>query len=185
MHPVPIHLEVFRAALRLCRRRGGWTFRPDEIVRLLPSLNASSVRTHIVSRCCVNAPRNHPHTWDYFKRVERAVYEIRPKHRRVAAEQPKPATKLGKSRVAYHAGRRPLGGVVHAIVARDGAWFVAECLEVAVVTQGRSLDETAEALREAVALHLDGEDTAALGLTASPRLVLQYETSVVGRGAPA
>lgn len=185
MRPVPIHLEVLRAAVRLCRRRGGWTFRPDEIVRLLPSLNASSVRTHIVSRCCVNAPRNHPHAWDYFKRVERAVYEILPKHRRVPAEPRRPATEVGETKPAYRTRPRSLGGVVHAIVVRDGAWFVAECLEVAVVTQGRTLDETAEALREAVALHLDGEDTTALGLTRSPRLVLQYETSVTGRGAPA
>lgn len=185
MRPAPIHFEVLRAALRLCRRRGGWTFKPDEIVRLLPSLNASSVRTHIVSRCCVNAPRNHPHAWDYFRRLERAVYEILPKHRRVAVEPPESATKVGETKAAYHVRRRTLGGVVHAIVVRDGAWFVAECLEIAVVTQGRSLDETAEALQEAVALHLEGEDPAALGLTAAPRLVLQYETSVAARGAPA
>jgi len=185
MRSTPIHIEVLHAALRLCRSRGGWTFRPDEIVRLLPSLNASSVRTHIVSRCCVNAPRNHPHAWDYFKRLERAVYEILPKHRRAAAEARKPATNVGETRPVYHVRRRALGGVVHAIVVREGPWFVAECLEVAVVTQGRSLDETAQALREAVALHLEGEDAAALGLTASPRLVLQYETSVAGRGAPA
>jgi len=185
VRPTPIHLEVLRTALRLCRRRGGWTFRPDEIVRLLPSLNASSVRTHIVSRCCVNAPRNHPHAWDYFRRVERAVYEILPKLRRAAAERSSPVTQVGETKAAYHARRRALGGVVHAIVARDGPWFVAECLEIAVVTQGRSLDETAEALREAVALHLEGEDPATLGLTAPPRLVLQYETSVAGGGAPA
>lgn len=69
-------------------------------------------------------------------------------------------------------------GRLHAIVVRDGAWFVAECLEIAIVTQGRSLDETVEALREAVALHLEGEDTAAHGLTAAPGLVVQYETEL-------
>jgi len=185
MRRVPIHSEVLQAALRLCRRRGGWTFRPDEIVRLLPSLNASSVRTHIVSRCCVNAPRHHPHAWDYFRRVERAVYEISPKYRRLAAKADEPATKVGEAGATYHVRRRGLGGVVHAVVVREGRWFIAECLEIAVVTQGRTLDETAEALQEAVALHLDGEDAAALGLIASPRLVVQYETSVTGRGAPA
>ena len=69
------------------------------------------------------------------------------------------------------------------MVVRDGAWFVAECLEIAVVTQGRSLDETAEALQEAVALHLEGEDAAALGLIPSPRLVVQYETSLADSGS--
>ena len=184
MRPTPIHIEVLHAALWLCRSRGGWTFQPNEIVRRLPSLNASSVRTHIVSRCCVNAPRNHPHAWDYFKRIDRGVYEILLKHRRVVAASPRPATAVGEPRAVYHPARRALGGVVHAVVVRDGKWFVAECLEIAVVTQGRSLDETAEALREAVALHLEGEDAAALGLVSAPRLVLQYETSVAGGGSP-
>jgi predicted RNase H-like HicB family nuclease len=67
---------------------------------------------------------------------------------------------------------------LHATIIRDGAWFVAECREIAVVTQGRSLDAVAEALREAVALHLQGEDAAALGLTATPRIFLRYETEL-------
>lgn len=36
--------------------------------------------------------------------------------------------------------------------------FVAECLEIPVVTQGATLDEVAANLREAVALHVEGED---------------------------
>ncbi len=74
-----IHNEVLSAARRLCRERRGWTFKPEELVRALPDLNASSVRTHIVSRCCVNAPKNHPHKWDYFQRIRRGVYEILPR----------------------------------------------------------------------------------------------------------
>jgi len=58
--------------------------------------------------------------------------------------------------------------------------FVAECLEVGVVTQGRSLDETLSHLREALGLYLDGEDMARLGLSPSPRLVLTYETQAIG-----
>jgi len=42
--------------------------------------------------------------------------------------------------------------------------YVAECIEVAVVTQGETLDEVMSNLREAVALHLDGEDLADFGL---------------------
>ena len=183
MREAPIHVEVLKAAVRLCRRRGAWNFRLDEIVRLLPQLNPSSVRTHIVSRCCVNAPRNHPHTWDYFRRIARGTYVILPKHRR--ASQEVSALAVAEARATYHAASRPPRDTVHAVVVREGAWFVAECLEIAVVTQGRSLDEAADSLREAVALHLDGEDTAALGLVPSPRLVMQYETSVRDGGAPA
>ncbi|NJP11586.1 MAG: type II toxin-antitoxin system HicB family antitoxin [Leptolyngbyaceae cyanobacterium RU_5_1] len=42
--------------------------------------------------------------------------------------------------------------------------YVAECQEISVVTQAESLDEIAQNLREAVALHLDGENLAEFGL---------------------
>jgi predicted RNase H-like HicB family nuclease len=53
--------------------------------------------------------------------------------------------------------------------------YVAECLEIPVVTQGRTLDEVARNLQEAVTLHLDGEDLATLGLAASPTVVVTME----------
>ena len=53
--------------------------------------------------------------------------------------------------------------------------YVAECLEIPVVTQGRTLDEVTQNLQEAVALHLEGEDLAALGLAASPTEVVTME----------
>ena len=48
----------------------------------------------------------------------------------------------------------------------DESGYVAECLNLAVVTQGRTLDETVANLREAIALHLEGEDLAEFGLVA-------------------
>jgi len=53
--------------------------------------------------------------------------------------------------------------------------FVAECVEIAVVTQGRTLDETIGNLKEAVALHLKGEDPANFGLYDHPALVVTME----------
>ena len=53
--------------------------------------------------------------------------------------------------------------------------FVAECLELAVVTQGATLDETVANLREAVALYLEGEDLAALGLAPAPTVLISME----------
>jgi len=55
--------------------------------------------------------------------------------------------------------------------------WVAECVEVPVVTQGATLDEVTANLREAVGLHLDGEDLAALGLSADPTVVVTLELS--------
>ena len=40
----------------------------------------------------------------------------------------------------------------------DESGYVAECLNLAVVTQGKTLDETVQNLREAIQLHLEGED---------------------------
>jgi hypothetical protein len=172
-----IHDEVLRAAGRLCRERRGWTFTPTEVVRALPDLNESSVRTHIVSRCCVNAPKNHPHKWDYFSRVRRGVYEIRRAYRREKETGRLP--RVAERPATY--GSAPLRDSVHATVWRGERAYVAECWEVAVVTQGNTLDEVVSNLREALALHLEGEDLGALGLARSPRLVVTYE-STLGNG---
>ena len=177
-----VHAEVLRAAQRICRERGTWTFTPDEIVRALPDLNASSVRTHVVSRCCINAPKNHPHKWDYFRRVRRGVYEIAPPFRGVREQNN--SLRVAESATAYRA--TPLRDSVHALVSRGTIAFTVECLEVAVVTQGRTLDEAVSNLREALALHFDGEDLDAFGLVASPKLVITFEDSLEhGPTAPA
>jgi predicted RNase H-like HicB family nuclease len=193
--PMPVHDQVLETARRMCRERGGWRFSPDEVVRALPHLNASTVRTHIVSRCCVNAPAHHPHRWGYFRRVGRGVYEILPAHRRRAPAHKAgtPADRDGKAagragvrrggrtRVAETAGSygsrpaAPPRDTVHAVVTRSRDWYVAECLEVAVVTQGHTLDELVANLREAVGLQLEGGDAARLGVGAVPRIALTYE----------
>ena len=54
-------------------------------------------------------------------------------------------------------------------------YYVAECLEVPVVTQGKTIDETLANLREAVELHLEGEDLESLGLASSPALLVTME----------
>ncbi len=53
--------------------------------------------------------------------------------------------------------------------------YVAECPEIPVVTQGKNLDEVARNLREAVGLHLEGEDLAELGLAPSPSILVTFE----------
>jgi predicted RNase H-like HicB family nuclease len=53
--------------------------------------------------------------------------------------------------------------------------FVAECVEIPVVTQGATLDETIANSREATGLHLDGEDLAEMGLASNPTVVVTME----------
>ncbi len=62
----------------------------------------------------------------------------------------------------------------------EDGWYVADCQEIAVVTQGRTLDETMANLREAVEVHLHGENLEELGLAPHPKVVvaLQLEPAV-------
>ena len=48
--------------------------------------------------------------------------------------------------------------------------YVAECIEIPVVTQASTLDEVTQNLQEAVQLHIEGEDLAELGLNANPTI---------------
>ncbi len=53
--------------------------------------------------------------------------------------------------------------------------YVAECVEIPVVTQGKTLDEVTANLKEAVELHLQDEDLSALGLASRPTLLVTFE----------
>lgn len=65
---------------------------------------------------------------------------------------------------------------IHVIIipGEEGGYF-AECMEISVVTQGKTLDEVSQNLVEAVSLHLDGEDPAEFGLISKPCLSVTFE----------
>ena len=69
--------------------------------------------------------------------------------------------------------------MVHAVITESEGLYVAECLEVAIVTQGASVDETLHNIREALELYMEEEDPALLGLAASPRLSITLEATSV------
>ena len=69
----------------------------------------------------------------------------------------------------------PLQHTIKAFIRRGDRYYVAECLEIAVVTQGVSIDETIANLREAVSLHLEGEDLSEFGLAPNPTLLVTME----------
>ena len=68
---------------------------------------------------------------------------------------------------------------IKAVIRRGDTQYVAECLEIPVVTQGKTLDEVIANLQEAVALHLEHEDLAELGLAPHPSLVVTLECEPV------
>jgi len=64
----------------------------------------------------------------------------------------------------------------------DESGYVAECVEIAVVTQGNTLDEVVNHLKEAVSLHLEGEDSKEFGLVEKPILSIIYELGKIADG---
>ncbi len=85
----PIHVQVLDAACQVARADG--IFRMADVAKALPHLNAGTVRTHVASRCCVNAPSHHQSRYQYFRAIRRGVYSIEPgfraPRRRQAASQ--------------------------------------------------------------------------------------------------
>ena len=181
--------QVLAAAQRLCETRDDWTFTPAEIVRALPGVNQATVRTEVTGRCCVNAPDHHARRWPYFRRMARGRYRIEPAFReRPATPDVTPYAGARRSAVPRAAESTPAYGeenikardTIHAVVTESEGWYVAECLELVVVTQARSFDDLLVNLREALALHVEGEDPAWLGLSSAPRLSVSYETAPLG-----
>ena len=76
----PIHIQVLEAACALAN--ADWTFRVADVTGALPHLNPGTVRTHVASRCCVNAPPHHASRYRYFRALHRGVYRIEPAVRR-------------------------------------------------------------------------------------------------------
>ena len=67
---------------------------------------------------------------------------------------------------------------IKAFVRRGEKQYVAECVDIAVVTQGTTLDETLANLQEAIALHLEGEDLSELGLASDPAVLVTMEAEL-------
>ncbi len=127
-----IRERVLEVALLMCRGRKGWVFRPAEVVAALPDLNPGSVRTHVMSRCCVNAPAHHSHRWPYFRRVRRGAYEILPRMRRQTIRKDLRRTT-----------RTPDAPVIQVDVREETGTYVAESASLPRTVEGPTLDALA------------------------------------------
>jgi len=64
-------------------------------------------------------------------------------------------------------------------VFRGETRYVAECLDLPVVTEADTLDELTSNIREAISLHLEGEDLAELGLSSDPTILVTMELGAI------
>jgi predicted RNase H-like HicB family nuclease len=78
-------------------------------------------------------------------------------------------------RTRFRAMRR----TIQVRIFRGETKYVAECLDLPVVTEADTLDELASNIREAIGLHLEGEDLAELGLAPDPTILATMELDAV------
>lgn len=65
--------------------------------------------------------------------------------------------------------------IIQVRISKGEKYYVAECLDLPVVTQGLTLDDLASNLKEALSLELEGEDLARYGLAADPSVLASFE----------
>jgi len=65
--------------------------------------------------------------------------------------------------------------IIQVRISKGSTYFVGECLDLPVVTQGKTLDELAENLKEAIALQLEGENPADFDLVEKPCVLASFE----------
>jgi len=65
--------------------------------------------------------------------------------------------------------------IIQVHISKGDKYFVAECVDLPVVTQGKTLDELSKNLEEAIALQLEGEDPADFNLVEKPLVLASFE----------
>jgi predicted RNase H-like HicB family nuclease len=65
--------------------------------------------------------------------------------------------------------------IIQVKISRGEKYYVAECLDLPVVSQGRTLDEVVENVKEAIELHLEGEDLKEWGILPDFSILINLE----------
>jgi len=65
--------------------------------------------------------------------------------------------------------------IIQVRIFRGDKYYVAECFDLPVVTQGATLDELMKNVQEAIALQLEGKNPADFGLAPDASILASYE----------
>ena len=65
--------------------------------------------------------------------------------------------------------------IIQVRIYKGDEYYVAECIDLPVVSQGRNLDEVSENIKEAVLLHLEGEDLKEWDISPNFNILVNYE----------
>lgn len=75
---------------------------------------------------------------------------------------------------------RHLQRTIKAVIYKgDESGYVGSCFNLSVVTQGKTLDEVVSNLKEAIELHLKGEESVEMGYVENPAILIIYEVDTV------
>lgn len=62
-------------------------------------------------------------------------------------------------------------------ISKGDKYYIAEGIDLSIVTQGKTLDELADNIKEAVELHLEGENPADFDIGPNPSVLMNFELS--------
>jgi len=65
--------------------------------------------------------------------------------------------------------------IIKFYISKEDKYYVAQCVDLPVITQGKTLDELAENIKEAVNLQLEGENLADFDLESKPSVLVNFE----------
>ncbi len=65
--------------------------------------------------------------------------------------------------------------IIQVHISKGEKYYIAECADLSLVTQGKTLDELVKNLREAIELRLEGENLEDMGFAPSPSILANLE----------
>ncbi len=65
--------------------------------------------------------------------------------------------------------------IIQVHIYKGDKYYIAECIDLPVVTQGQTLDELVANLKEALELHLEGENLADYDIAPQPSILANLE----------
>ena len=60
---------------------------------------------------------------------------------------------------------------------KEGKWYVSKCLELGVVSQGKTIEEATENLKEAVELYLENNNEATKNISTMASIITSFEVN--------
>lgn len=76
---------------------------------------------------------------------------------------------------SQYASIRDMKRIIQFHVSQGEKYYVAEGTDLPIVTQGKTLDELTSNIKEAVALHLEGENLSDFDLAPNPSILANFE----------